>query len=60
MLFNNQDRECVVTLSGAKGLSRWAKSCFAALSMTVPTLVVKPHNCAITTEYDQPKTASMP
>jgi hypothetical protein len=31
MIFTNQDRECVVTLSGAKGLSRWAKSCFAAL-----------------------------
>src|SRR5260370_8481929 len=51
MKFTNQDRECVVTLSpfaslrvnSAKGLSRWAKRCFAALSMTVPTLVVKLH-----------------
>src|SRR6266851_8892308 len=51
--FTNQDRECVVTLSpfaslrvnSAKGLSRWAKRCFAALSMTVPTLVVKIHHC---------------
>jgi hypothetical protein len=34
MIFNNQDRECFVTLSGAKGLSRWAQRCFAALSMT--------------------------
>ncbi len=43
MNFNNQDRECVVTLSAAKGLSRWAERCFAALSMTGPVLVVKVH-----------------
>src|SRR2546426_3516220 len=44
MNFNNQDRSCVVTLSAAKGLSRWAERCFAALSMTIPILVVKIHN----------------
>ena len=27
----------LVTLSVAKGLSRWASRCFAALSMTVPS-----------------------
>ncbi len=37
MIFTNQDLEYVVTLSGAKGLSRWAKRCFASLSMTGPT-----------------------
>jgi hypothetical protein len=31
MDFTNQDRECFVTLSRAKGLSRWAMGCFAAL-----------------------------
>ncbi len=31
MIFTNQERECVVTLSGAKGLARWAQRCFAAL-----------------------------
>jgi hypothetical protein len=34
MKFNDQDRSGVVTLSAAKGLSRWAQRCFAALSMT--------------------------
>src|SRR3989442_8231531 len=43
MNFNKQHRSCVVTLSAAKGLSRWAQRCFAALSMTVPALVVKIH-----------------
>ena len=33
----------IVTLSAAKGLSRWAQRCFAALSMTGPVLVVKVH-----------------
>jgi hypothetical protein len=46
MNFTDQDRECCVTLSGAKGLVRWAKRCFAALSMTVPTLVVNLHHRA--------------
>ena len=35
---NNADDEIgssTVTLSAAKGLSRWAERCFAALSMTV-------------------------
>jgi hypothetical protein len=31
MLFNDQDRSGVVTLSAAKGLARWAQRCFAAL-----------------------------
>jgi hypothetical protein len=53
--FNKQDRECVVTLSAAKGLSRWAARCFPfaalrasahALSMTRPVLVVKVHHRA--------------
>ncbi len=34
MIFNDQNRECIVTLSAAKGLARWAQRCFAALSMT--------------------------
>ena len=34
MNFNDQDRQCVVTLSAAKGLSRWAERSFAALRMT--------------------------
>ncbi len=46
MNFNKQDRECIVTLSEAKGLSRWAQRCFAALSMTNPVLVVKIHHRA--------------
>ena len=29
MKVNNQDRQWVVTLSEAKGLSRWAARCFA-------------------------------
>jgi Fe-S cluster biogenesis protein NfuA len=44
MIFNKQDRECVVTLSAAKGLARQAQRCFAALSMTIPVLVVKVHS----------------
>ena len=44
MIFNEQDRECFVTLSEAKGLARWAQRYFAALSMTLPTLVGKTHN----------------
>src|SRR5713226_4092285 len=43
MIFNDQDRECIVTLSAAKGLARWAERCFAALSMTRPALIVKLH-----------------
>src|SRR2546422_5087331 len=43
MNFHKPHRECVVTLSAAKGLSRWAQRCFAALSMTAPALVVKIH-----------------
>ena len=38
MNFHTQHRYSVVTLSEAKGLSRWAERCFASLSMTVPTL----------------------
>src|SRR5713226_5033358 len=41
MNFNDQDRQCCVTLSAAKGLARWAERCFAALSMTGPVLIVK-------------------
>src|SRR5438876_3935027 len=48
MLFHNQHRYSVVTLSEAKGLSRWAESCFASLSRTVPILNGKIHNCAPT------------
>src|SRR6266571_4952731 len=44
MNFNDQDLQCFVTLSAAKGLSRWAERCFAALSMTVPVWIVKNHN----------------
>ncbi len=44
MKFNEQDRLGVVTLSAAKGLFRWAQRCFAALSMTLPVLVVKFHH----------------
>jgi len=44
MNFNNQHRYSVVTLSEAKGLSRWAERCFASLSMTVPTLNMKIQN----------------
>jgi hypothetical protein len=44
MNFNNQDRQWVVTLSEAKGLSRWAARCFASLSMTMPALVDKLHH----------------
>ncbi len=43
MGFNEQDQSGVVTLSAAKGLARWAHRCFAALSMTLPVLVVKVH-----------------
>ncbi len=49
MNFNKQDREWIVTLSEAKGLSRWAERCFASLSMTIPVLVIKVHNRAATT-----------
>ncbi len=31
-------------VNSAKGLSRWAQRCFAALSMTLPALVGKTHN----------------
>ncbi len=41
MSFDDQDRSGGVTLSEAKGLSRWAQRCFAALSMTVPVVGVK-------------------
>ena len=44
MNFHDQDRQGVVTLSAAKGLSLWAQRCFAALSMTGPVLVVKIHD----------------
>jgi len=40
MNVNDQDREYFVTLRCAQGLSRWAERCFAALSMSVPVLVV--------------------
>jgi hypothetical protein len=43
MNFHKQDWEFFVTLSEAKGLSRWAARCFAALSMTGPILVVNVH-----------------
>ncbi len=43
MIFNDQDRSGGVTLSAAKGLSRWAQRCFAALSMTFPVLGVTFH-----------------
>jgi hypothetical protein len=43
MNFNKQDREGRVTLSEAKGLSRWAQRCFASLSMTTPVVVVNIH-----------------
>jgi hypothetical protein len=48
MNFNDQDRQCCVTLSAAsrspelakgKGLARRAERCFAALSMTGPVCV---------------------
>ncbi len=48
MSFNKQDRSYVVTLSEAKGLSRWANRCFASLSMTLLVLVVKIHHRAAT------------
>ena len=41
MNFNDQDRQCCVTLSAAKGLARWPERCFAALSMTGRVLIVK-------------------
>ncbi len=50
MNFHDQDRSSVVTLSAAKGLSRWAERCFPfaalrasahSLSMTGPTLNMK-------------------
>ena len=52
MNFNDQDRQCCVTLSAAKGLARWAERCFAeltlseanVLSMTGPVLIVKNHD----------------
>jgi len=47
MNVNDQDREYFVTLRCAQGLSRWAERCFAALSMTVPVLVVKLHYRAL-------------
>ncbi len=34
MTFNKQDRECIVTLSEAKGLSRWAERCFAEFTLS--------------------------
>jgi predicted alpha/beta hydrolase len=43
MSFNEQDRSGAVTLSAAKGLSRWAERCFATLSMRFPFLVVTFH-----------------
>ena len=48
MNFTDQDRQCCVTLSAAKGLARWAGRCFAALSMTGPVLIVKNHHHART------------
>ena len=59
MNFNDQDRQCCVTLSAVsrspelakgKGLARWAGRCFAALSMTGPVLIVKNHHHALGTE----------
>ena len=46
--FYEQDRSYFVTLSVAKGLSRWAARCFATLSMTRLVLVGKVHNRAAT------------
>src|SRR6266446_6777829 len=40
MIFNSRDRECVVTLSEAKGLSRSAARSFASLRMTELDLAV--------------------
>src|SRR5438477_13023992 len=51
MNFNNQDRHCFVTLSAAKGLSRWAQRCFAALSMIVLVLIVKNLNVVTTPKF---------
>jgi len=51
MNFHEQDRSGVVTLSAAKGLSRWAQRCFAALSMTFPVVVVKIHYLAPVVQY---------
>ncbi len=51
MNFNDQDRQCCVTLSAAKGLARWAGRCFAALSMTGPVLIVKNHHHARTHSF---------
>jgi len=47
MNFHEQDRSGGVTLSAAKGLSRWAQRCFAALSMTVPVVGVTFHHRAL-------------
>jgi len=64
MKFNDQDRQCFVTLSpfaslrvnSAKGLARWAQRCFAeftlsaanVLSMTGPILIGNNHHPALT------------
>ena len=48
MNFHDRDRQGVVTLSAAKGLSLWAQRCFAALSMTGPVLIVKIHHGLLT------------
>ncbi len=34
MIFSKQDRECVVTLSAAKGLARQAQRCFAEFTLS--------------------------
>src|SRR5712692_9180002 len=35
MNFNDQDRQCVVTLSAALGLARWAQRCFPFAEFTL-------------------------
>jgi hypothetical protein len=44
MKYTDQDRQCFVTLSAAKGLARWVHRCFAALRVTESVLIVKNHN----------------
>ncbi len=58
MNFHDQDRQGVVTLSAAKGLSLWAQRCFAALSMTGPVLVVKIHDLFHAMLWSQASSAS--
>ncbi len=48
MNFHTQHRYRAVTLSAAKGLSRWAQRCFAALRVTGSTLNIKIQHRAAT------------